>query len=62
MMIVTDNFYAKVEKVECYREVAGIQTIHEKIINNGVRLNNLTAETDMVIANKEFMHKRIHKA
>jgi hypothetical protein len=59
-MIVRD-FNAKIGKEECNEGVAGKETIHDTINNNGAKICDLAATTNTFIVSTQYRHKREHK-
>ncbi|KAH0818193.1 hypothetical protein GEV33_004600 [Tenebrio molitor] len=59
-MIVRD-FNAKIGKEERNEGVAGKETIHDTINNNGAKICDLAATTNTFIVSTQYRHKREHK-
>lgn len=60
-IIILGDFNAQIGKEDYIKCVAGKETIHEKTNNNGQRLCNLAASTDMYISSTKFPHPKKHK-
>ncbi|XP_072401112.1 uncharacterized protein [Diabrotica undecimpunctata] len=59
--IFIGDFDAQIGKENCFREVAGANSIHDTINNIGERLCNLVVAINMDISSTRYKHKDIHK-
>lgn len=60
-VLVLGDFNAQVGKEDYIKQIAGKHTLHEKTNNNGQRLCNLAASTNMIISSTKFIHPKYHK-
>lgn len=60
-MIVQGNFNDKVRIKACYRNVAGMETIHNETNNNSEELHNLAIANNLLIITTKFKHKYVHQ-
>lgn len=61
ILIILGDMNAQIGKENYIKEVAGLQTIHDKTNDNGNRICNFAAKTNMVISSTKHKHRRIHK-
>lgn len=60
-ILILGDFNAQIGKEDYVTSVAGKFTIHERTNDNGRRLCDLAARTDMVISSTKFKHLKEHK-
>ena len=61
VLLVVGDFNAQIGKEKHNEEVAGKHTIHDITNNNGRRMCNLAANTNMIISSTKYQHKVQHK-
>lgn len=60
--LILGDFNAQIGREEYLNQVAGEFTIHKRTNNNGHRVCNMAARTNLVISSTKFQHHSRHKA
>lgn len=61
MLLLCGDFNAKIGREELYRPTIGLHSLHNISNDNGTRLINQSASSNMIIKSTMFEHKDIHK-
>ena len=61
MKILLGDFNAKVEREKILKPTIGQESLHQDIIDNGVRLVNFAMSKNLVVKSTMFPHRNIHK-
>ena len=61
MKILLRDFNAKVGRENIFKPTIGNESIHQDSNDNGVRIVNFATSKNLVVKNKMFPHRDIHK-